>query len=41
VRAHTGREMNTHKKTWGTHKFSLSNVFAHILHVVLNIGECW
>jgi len=28
VRAHTGREMSAHKKTWSTHKFS----FEKMLH---------
>ena len=36
VRAHTGREMSTHKKTWSADKF-----YTHFIHVVLNIDECW
>jgi len=31
---HTGREMSAHKKTGSAYKFSFTNVFAHISHMV-------
>jgi len=42
VRAHTGREMSTQKKTWSAHKFSFKKMFStYFIHVILNIDECW
>jgi len=32
LRAHTGREMSAHKKTWSTHKCSLQNNFCTVFH---------
>jgi len=42
VRVHAGREMSAHKKTWRAHKFSFKKCFfAHNIHVILYIHECW
>ena len=40
VRAHKGREMSAHKKTWSAHKCSLKNAFCtYFIHVIPNTDE--